>query len=311
MEGRIMNLQEMLERSAEDEGLVAKLKKDLKRTKALLKDAHHVVENSQTEGTNKVIMRQLKNQLEDAEFARSAAVKAKQSKDLELADIQQQIEDIRKDKRSAEEKSMKLARERADLSSQLHENEEELKEVIRKYKASVASQSADQMTIQNQAATIQELEFERNKLKDQYAEISKRLDQMGKEGENVNSAQQQKLELKIKEYETKLELEKTTKGRMETHISRQTDVIESLTKDMEELALREKTGQEEQKKLARSIREMREELSTLQGKEAELSHKKSDLEKQLEVAEAETLSVRSQLKVSETRIIDLQAATRG
>ena len=35
MEGKILNLQEMLERSAEDEGLVAKLKKDLKRTKVL------------------------------------------------------------------------------------------------------------------------------------------------------------------------------------------------------------------------------------------------------------------------------------
>merc|ERR1711892_519736 len=283
MEGKILNLQEMFERSAEDEGLVAKLKKDLKRTKALLKDAHHVVENSQTEGTNKVIIRQLKNQLEDAEYARSAAVKDKQSKDLE----------------------------KADLTTQLEENEEELQEVITKYKASVSAVSADQMTIQNQSATIQELEFERNKLKDQYAEISKRLDQMGKEGENVNSAQQQKLELKIKELETKLELEKTTKGRMENHISRQTDVIECLTKDMEDIALREKNAQEEQKKLARNIREMREELSTLQGKEAELSHKKSDLEKQLEVAEAETVSVRNQLKVAEKRIIDLQAAIHG
>merc|ERR1712128_363571 len=311
MEGKILNLQEMLERSAEDEGLVAKLKKDLKRTKALLKDAHHVVENSQTEGTNKVIIRQLKNQLEDAEYARSAAVKAKQSKDLELADVQQQLEEIKKEKRSIEEKSSKFKKEKADLTTQLEENEEELQEVITKYKASVSAVSADQMTIQNQSATIQELEFERNKLKDQYAEISKRLDQMGKEGENVNSAQQQKLELKIKELETKLELEKTTKGRMENHISRQTDVIECLTKDMEDIALREKNAQEEQKKLARNIREMREEMSTLQGKEAELSHKKSDLEKQLEVAEAETVSVRNQLKVAEKRIIDLQAAIHG
>jgi len=313
MEGKIMNLQEMLERSAEDEGLVAKLKKDLKRTKALLKDAHHVVENSQSEGTTKVIVRQLKNQLEDAEYARSAAVKAKQSKDLELADIQQQLEDIKKDKRLIEDKCSKFKKEKADLTRQLEDNEEELQDVIAKYKASVSSVSADQMTIQNQAATIQELEFERNKLKDQYAELSKRLDQMGKEkeGENINTAQQQKLELKIKELETKLELEKTTKGRMETHISRQTDVIESLTSDLEELGAREKNGQEEQKKLAKNIREMREEMSTLQGKEADLAHKKSDLEKQLEVAETETSSVRNQLKVAEKRIVDLQAAIHG
>jgi len=313
MEGKIMNLQEMLERSAEDEGLVTKLKKDLKRTKALLKDAHHVVENSQSEGTTKVIVRQLKNQLEDAEYARSAAVKAKQSKDLELADIQQQLEEIKKDKRLIEEKCSKFKKEKSDLTRQLEDNEEELQDVIAKYKASVSSVSADQMTIQNQAATIQELEFEKNKLKDQYAELSKRLDQMGKEkeGENINTAQQQKLELKIKELETKLELEKTTKGRMETHISRQTDVIESLTSDLEEVNTREKNAQEEQKKLAKNIREMREEISTLQGKEADLAHKKSDLEKQLEVAEAETLSIRNQFKVSEKRIVDLQAAIHG
>ena len=102
-----------------------------------------------------------------------------------------QLEEIKKEKRSIEDKSSKFKKEKADLTTQLEENEEELQEVITKYKASVSAVSADQMTIQNQTATIQELEFERNKLKDQYAEISKRLDQMGKEGENVNSAQQQ------------------------------------------------------------------------------------------------------------------------
>ena len=59
------------------------------------------------------------------------------------------------------------------------------------------------------------------------------------------------------------------------------------------------------------FREMREEMSTLQGKEADLMHKKSDLEKQLEVAETETSSVRNQLKVAEKRIVDLQAAIHG
>ena len=52
-------------------------------------------------------------------------------------------------------------------------------------------------------------------------------------------------------------------------------------------------------------------MATLQGKEADLTHKKSDLEKQLEVAETETSSVRNQLKVAEKRIVDLQAAIHG
>ena len=41
------------------------MKKDLKKTKALLRDAQTLVEKNQNEGTNKVILRQLKNQVID------------------------------------------------------------------------------------------------------------------------------------------------------------------------------------------------------------------------------------------------------
>ena len=62
LESKIMNLQDLLERSS-DEELVFKLKKDLKRTKALLKDAQMYMDKNQTDGTSKVIVRQLKNQV--------------------------------------------------------------------------------------------------------------------------------------------------------------------------------------------------------------------------------------------------------
>ena len=62
LESKIMNLQDLLDRSS-DEELVIKLKKDLKRTKALLKDAQMYMDKNQTDGTSKVIVRQLKNQV--------------------------------------------------------------------------------------------------------------------------------------------------------------------------------------------------------------------------------------------------------
>ena len=118
--------------------------------------------------------------------------------------------------------------------------------------------------VQDQAATIQTLEAERNKLREQCAEISQRsmiiimimmtvvvllpiftitiqidpmvsmdhitnfiysmarLDHM--EGENVSTAQHKRLELKIRELESKLELEKTTKQRQDTQVARQKEV---------------------------------------------------------------------------------------
>lgn len=84
-----------------------------------------------------------------------------------------------------------------------------------------------------------------------------------------------------------------------------------MLKEIENLRLKEAGGLEEQKKLARIARELKEELGTLQGKEVEVTHKKGDLEKQLEVSEAETVAVRGELKTALKRVEDLQAAISG
>ena len=52
-------------------------------------------------------------------------------------------------------------------------------------------------------------------------------------------------------------------------------------------------------------------MANVQSRELELSHKKSDLEKQLEVSEAETLTVKNELKIALRRIEDLQTAIGG
>ena len=52
-------------------------------------------------------------------------------------------------------------------------------------------------------------------------------------------------------------------------------------------------------------------MANVQSRKLELSHKKSDLEKQLEVSEAETLTVKNELKIALRRIEDLQNAIGG
>jgi len=308
LEQKIGTLQDMLERSG-DEEQVAKLKRDLKKTKALLRDAQLLVEKNQNDGTNKVILRQLKNQLEDAEFARSAAMKARQNSELELADTHLQLEDVSRSKQELEDRHLRISREKAELASQLNENEEELQEVMRKYKASVAAVSTDQITIQDQQTTIQELEDERNKLRDSVAELGSKLGNL--EGENVSTSQHKRLELKIRELESKLELEITSKGRLDVQISRLKEQVDKLAKERDDAKMKDANSQEQQKKMSRQLRDLKEEYVTAQGKETELGQKKFDLEKQLEVAEAETLTVRSDLKLALKRVEDLQAAIAG
>ena len=308
LEGKIMTLKDAIDHGNSEEE-VRKLKKDLKRSKALLKDAQLMLEKSNHDGMNKIILRQLKTQLEDAEFARTAALKARGNIELELVETNSMLEDSSRAKTDMEEKLVKVGREKADLAQQVRENEEEMMELMKKYKAAVSACSIDQITIQDQALTIQQLETERNRAQEQLAEMEVKLDHF--KGEQVSIAQHRRLELKLREMESKLELEQTSKGRMETQVGRLKEVIDGLNKDNENLRTKEKAGQAEVKKLSKTLREVKEQLAGLQGRDSEFSQKKLDFEKQLELAEAETISVRNELKIAQRRIDDLQVAIQG
>merc|ERR1712179_426737 len=77
------------------------------------------------------------------------------------------------------------------------------------------------------------------------------------------------------------------------------------------LRSREKNSMEEMKKMSKAQRELKEDLAAFQGKDADFGQKKVDMEKMLEVAEAETIIAKNELKVAQRRIEDLQAAIQG
>lgn len=104
---------------AADDDTIQKLKRDLKRTKALLKDAHSQLERSRSETPSKVLLRQLKNQLEDSEFARTAAVKGRQHAEQELLEAQQQLEEALRLRGETEDKYLSCNRERSNYQSQV------------------------------------------------------------------------------------------------------------------------------------------------------------------------------------------------
>lgn len=126
-----------------------RLKRDLKRTRALLRDAQTMLERSKGDSTGKVALRQLKNQLEDAECARAVAVKAKQALEQELNETQAGLDEASKARSEAEERANVANRERTELLSQLEENEEELAEVLKKYRSTVQQVSSEQAQLQD------------------------------------------------------------------------------------------------------------------------------------------------------------------
>ena len=271
---------------------VNKIRTELKRKTVLLRDAQAVLDRLQSEGGNRQVVKQLKAQLDDAEHARTAALRAKRHCELEVEDSQQQLEEVSKARAKLEEKFSLVIRENAELASRLQDGEEETAEVMRKYRASVAAMGTDQITLQDQAAQIQELELERGKLKERVGELESKLEQ-AEEG-NQGVEQGRRAELKLTEIGQRLELEVTNRLRLEGLVARLKEardkmekvfsslsniVIISPMQESEEVRYQRQSEQEKQRRLLNQLRDLREDYLSLQGKEADVSEKRNVLEK--------------------------------
>ena len=274
---------------------VNKIRTELKRKTVLLRDAQAVLDRLQSEGGNRQVVKQLKAQLDDAEHARTAALRAKRHCELEVEDSQQQLEEVSKARAKLEEKFSLVIRENAELASRLQDGEEETAEVMRKYRASVAAMGTDQITLQDQAAQIQELELERGKLKERVGELEGRLEQ-AEEG-NQGVEQGRRAELKLTEMGQRLELEVTNRQRLEGQVARLKETRDKMEKvfsqlvslpyiviicpiqESEEVRYQRQGEQEKQRRLLNQLRDLREDYLSLQGKEADVSEKRNVLEK--------------------------------
>lgn len=87
--------------------------------------------------------------------------------------------------------------------------------MLKKYGNTVQQLSNQQLVLHEQANRIAELESERCSLKEQLAEVTSRLESIETHGDPTSSLVVKRLELKTKELESKLDLEQTTRSRME------------------------------------------------------------------------------------------------
>lgn len=164
----------------------------------------------------------------------------------ELADALAQLEDISKSRNEAENIKNQVMREKSSYQMQLEETEEQLAEVywdiafdyfffkwdglksiseqifvtfiqvMKKYKASVEQLSVDQNTIMEQSIQISELESATSNLRETIAELTAKLETL--EGDQASQQIQKRFQMKVREVETRLELETTTKTRLEVKL---------------------------------------------------------------------------------------------
>ncbi|XP_050341874.1 myosin-7 isoform X6 [Bactrocera neohumeralis] len=302
-----MEDQDRMDRQAE-EAATQKLKRDLRKYKALLKDAQAQLERSKAETPGKALIRQLRNQLEDAESARTLVMKARQAAEAELAEVQAMFEESQKGRNDAEDRANAAHRDRAELQAQIEENEEELAELMKKYSAAVKQLNTEQIAASEYEFKLSELEAERNNLKEQVSELQQRLENVESMADPSTAMLSKRLELRTKELESRLDLEQATRTRLEVQVSRLKETLEKVQNDVAQAKAREMQAQDALKKSQKSLRDMREEYHVAASREQESMTKRKDLEKKLEQVESESSALKNDLRLALQRIADLQQA---
>ncbi|XP_043574389.1 unconventional myosin-XVIIIa isoform X17 [Chiloscyllium plagiosum] len=283
-----------------------RLRKDLRRTKALLADAQIMLDHLKNNAPSKREIAQLKNQLEESEFTCAVAVKARKAMEVEMEDLHLQVEDISKAKVSLEEQLSRLQREKNELQSRLEEDQEDMNELMKKHKAIVSQSSRDLAQINELQSQLEEANKEKQELQEKLQGLQSQLEFT--EQSMVDKSLVSRQEAKIRELETKLEFEKTQVKRLETLVSRLKENLEKLGEERDQRAAAENREKEQNKRLQRQHRDLKEELGEVSKKEAEASRKKHELEMDIESLEAANQSLQSDLKLAFKRIGDLQAA---
>ncbi|XP_030375805.1 unconventional myosin-XVIIIa isoform X7 [Scaptodrosophila lebanonensis] len=309
LERRLSSMEDRdrVERDAE-EALNQKLRRDLRKYKALLKDAQTQLQRLKADTPGKTLIRQLRNQLEDAESARQLQLKARQTAEAELAEVQAMFDESHRARNDAEERANAAQRDRAELQAQIEENEEELGELMKKYSATVKQLNTEQINVSEYEFKLTEIEAERNNLKEQVAELQHRLDNVESMGDPSMAMMSKRLELRTKELESRLELEQATRARLEVQVNRHKEALEKLQNEMSQSKMREMQAQDVLKKSQKNLREMREEYHESKTREQESLIKRKDLEKKIEQLESEGTALKNDLRLALQRIADLQQA---
>ncbi|XP_067306775.1 unconventional myosin-XVIIIa isoform X2 [Pseudorasbora parva] len=304
LEAKLMSAQEQV--SHRDVETEKRLRKDLKRTKALLADAQIMLDHLKNNAPSKREIAQLKNQLEESEFTCAAAVKARKSMEVEIEDLHVQMDDISKSKQTLEEQLSRLQREKNDLQSRMEEDQEDMNELMKKHKAAVAQSSQNLAQISDLQAQLEEAMKEKQDVQEKLTALQSQLE--FQEQSMVDKSLVSRQEAKIRELETKLEFEKTQVKRLESLVARLKENLEKLTEERDQRSASENREKEQNKRLLRQIRDAKEEMAELAKKEAEASRKKHELEMDIESLEAANQSLQADLKLAFKRIGDLQAA---
>ncbi|NXY73557.1 MY18B protein, partial [Glareola pratincola] len=280
-----------------------RLRRDLRRTRALLADLQLLVATPGEPGAGAQELERLRKQV--GAFGRasvslplgaSPSASAGGKRRGLFADLLVLVD----------EQLYQLQHERADLLKRIDEDQEDLNELMAKHKALIAQSATDIAQIRELQTQVEDVKKEKQSLQEklQAAQArAARLEQCLPERAIVS-----RQEARIRDLESQLDFQAVQMKRFEVLVLRLRDSIIKMGEELEKAAESEAREKENTRYYQRRMEEMKADMDELVQRELESSRRRVELEQQLAELAAVRQVLQADLGTSIRRIADLQVA---
>ncbi|NXV20057.1 MY18B protein, partial [Cepphus grylle] len=283
-----------------------RLRRDLRRTRALLADLQLLLATPGEPGTSAQELERLRKQLEESEAKCAEAQRSQQTAALQLENLHTELETLSRNKTLVDEQLYQLQHERADLLKRIDEDQEDLNELMVKHKALIAQSATDIAQIRELQTQVEDVKKEKQSLQEklQAAQArAARLEQCPPERSIVS-----RQEARIRDLESQLDFQAVQMKRFEVLVLRLRDSIIKMGEELEKAAESEAREKESTRYYQRRMEEMKADMDELVQRELESSRRRVELEQQLAELAAVRQVLQADLGTSIRRIADLQVA---
>ncbi|NXJ60582.1 MY18B protein, partial [Rostratula benghalensis] len=283
-----------------------RLRRDLRRTRALLADVQLLLAAPGDPGASAQELEGLRKQLEESKAKCVEAQKSHQTVALALENLHMELDTLSRNKTLVEEQLHQLQHERSDLLKRIDEDQEDLNELMAKHKALIAQSAADIAQIRELQTQVEDVKKEKQSLQEklQAAQArAARLEQCPAERSIVS-----RQEARIRDLESQLDFQAVQMKRFEVLVLRLRDSIIKMGEELEKAAESEAREKESTRYYQRRMEEMKADMEELVQRELESSRRRVELEQQLAELGAVRQVLQADLGTSIRRIADLQVA---
>ncbi|XP_038619395.1 unconventional myosin-XVIIIb [Tachyglossus aculeatus] len=306
LEGLIATLCEQI--GHRDFDVEKRLRRDLKRTHALLADAQLLLGTMGETGNTgaKEELDKARAQLQDSEARCLEAQKMQKSMAAELENLHMELEGITRNKILVEEQLYQLQHERADLLRRLDEDQEDLNDILTKHKNLIAQSAADIAQIRELQQQLEEAKQEKQSLQEKLQATEGRLDFL--ERSTVERGIVSRQEAIICDLENKLDFQSVQIKRLEVLVFRLRGSVLKMGEELDKAAEAESRERENSRYYQRRLEELKAELDELAERELGAGRRRVELEKHVEELSAARQTLQADLETAIRRIADLQLA---